>query len=73
MEDLTKVTAQDLTARINALRMAAHANKTPYEKAKELSQPLLVELNKRAREIALKYGRTPQKFAFVGFGRNLSK
>ena len=73
MEDLRKVTAQDLTARINAIRMAAQANKTPYEKAKQLPQPLLAELNKRARDIALKYGMKPQKFAFIGFGRNLSK
>jgi len=61
----------ELTARINALRLAITMGGTTYEKAREIALPLLTELNLRLKAIASRLGKAPQKFQFAGFGRNL--
>ncbi len=71
MEDLTKMSSQDLFARVTAIRMAMANGATSYKKAKEIAQPYLDALNERARFVASKFGRKPQRFDFAGLARNL--
>jgi hypothetical protein len=40
-----------------------------YETAKEMAQPHLDALNKKAKEIAKKYGIKPRLITFTGFMR----
>lgn len=69
MEDLSKVSSQDLVARVYALKRGyAQSN---YIDAQIQAEPLLAELNKRAQVIASKYGKRHKAFRFVSFGRNL--
>jgi len=71
MEDLSKVSSQDLVARVYALKRG-YASEN-YERAKLHAQPLLDELNRRAQTIATKYGKKHKPFQFVSFGRNIGK
>lgn len=71
MEDLTKMSSQDLFARVTAIRMAMTNKATTYQKAKELAQPYLDTLNERAKDIAKRFGKKPQKLQFAGLARNL--
>lgn len=69
---IKKMASPDLVASINALRMAYANGATDYKKAKELAQPYIDELNLRAKYIADRFGKKPQKFEFAGFARNVT-
>ena len=71
MEDLTKISSQDLVARVYALKRGYASE--DYERAKKTAEPLLTELNKRAQVISSKYGKRHKPFQFVSFGRNIGK
>ena len=65
-EDLSKVPGPTLVTRLAVLRRMVGAG-LDYNKAKELSEPIIAEMNKRVEVIAKKYNKKPMKFHFKGF------
>jgi len=63
---------RDIASQIFVLRFAVICGQLEYSQAKLQAQPLLELLNQKAKIIANKYHRKPQRFIFAGFGRNLS-
>jgi len=67
MENLSEMNGLEIVQRLKILKLDMGAYE--YEKAKELAQPYIDELNKRGRIIAKKHGQTYSKITFAGFGR----
>jgi ribosomal protein S11 len=57
------------TEEMNNIKMWLMTGAITYDKAKEMAEPHLEAMNRKAREIAKKYGVKPRCITFAGFMR----
>lgn len=62
---------KELLAEARAIHFAMKKGAITYEKAKELTKPILADVNTRIIAIANKYGQRPKLLKFQDLGRNL--
>jgi hypothetical protein len=62
---------KDTLAQARAIHFAMHNGVISYEKAHELTKPLLDKVNIHIAKIARKSNQKPQKLVFQDLGRNL--
>jgi len=59
----------NLQNEIQTIKYAFISGEISYEKAKELATPIINTYNKKAKEIAKKYGKKAIKLSFAGLFR----
>ena len=63
------MTGQDYYNKINQIRTQLNVGLITYDQAKKIAQPIIDEMNEKAREVAKKYNQKHHNFTFAAMMR----